>query len=658
MPLSPFAERTLARGVYAGIALLLLTPLVATPWTVFPFTVGKALYARVLVEVLFALWAVLALARPAYRAPRSGLLLLLGAGVAVALLAGAFGASWQRSLWSTYMRMQGVVDLAHWFALALVLAAMVRGARGWRLLFDAQLGVGLAVAAIAVARYHELPLPLYAGLPEAYYPRIGGTLGNPTFLGGYLLVNALLGLGLVLDGFRPAPPPPKPRRRGRRRGPPQPATAAPGAPRALGALRAAAAGLSLWALTTTGSLGALAGLVAGCACAAAAYAVLGRSRRARRAAAAAVAALGALTLALGAVAVAALAAAPGAAPDYSDRKAAQRAANPLWGRATSVDMVGLTLGRRLGNWEAGLAGFAERPLLGFGPDNYQVAFARHADGFGERPVGRDHAHNKSIEEAATKGLAGLAAYLALWGLSFAVAVRAVRRAEPGERALAVFVGAALVAHFVQQQTLFSTAATSLQHIVLLAWLAGRETAPGAPRRRALLAAAPAWLGRPAPRVAAALAAVALAGAGLWANRSVHDGAAALFDAEASGSGRFMHHLERAVAAFEPLATFPRMLLFENVAPNWPVLSRRYPAEAARLLAWSEREAPAALAAEPDNWRLHHSLTRLYAAVAVTRPDYAARAERHRRRSRELAPYFDPHLPPVGAREARRRGGRR
>ena len=44
--------------------------------------------------------------------------------------------------------------------------------------------------------------------------------------------------------------------------------------------------------------------------------------------------------------------------------------------------------------------------------------------------------------------------------------------------------------------------------------------------------------------------------------------------------------------------------------------------------------------------LHHALARLYLKVAATRPQYAARAERHLSRSRTLAPNLDPMEAPL------------
>ena len=106
----------------------------------------------------------------------------------------------------------------------------------------------------------------------------------------------------------------------------------------------------------------------------------------------------------------------------------------------------------------------------------------------------------------------------------------------------------------------------------------------------------------------------------------------------------MAELRRAIAAFEPLAVFPRILLAENVAPNWRVIRDHDEAKAFRLLAWAESEAAEALADEPENWRIHHALAKMYTAVAGTHPAFRERAGEWRRRAREVAPYQDPLMP--------------
>ena len=222
------AERALLVAVHAGLALVLLTPLVWAPETYHPFAVGKAVYARSLIAVTFALWALLALWAPRWRAPPSAILAALAASLAVAALSAWLGVSPQRSFWSTYSRMDGLVDSAHWFALALVLAGTLRGADGWNRLLNANLVVGLVAAVVTIMRFHLPEAPILGALPpEVRYPRISATTGNPTFLGAYMQVIALLAAGYLARSWcataMPPSPAPRPvggkRRKTRRRAP-------------------------------------------------------------------------------------------------------------------------------------------------------------------------------------------------------------------------------------------------------------------------------------------------------------------------------------------------------------------------------------------------------------------------------------------------------
>ena len=110
---------------------------------------------------------------------------------------------------------------------------------------------------------------------------------------------------------------------------------------------------------------------------------------------------------------------------------------------------------RLSVWRAG-KGFAERPVLGWGPENFLVAYGRHAAGYAAAAEAHDYAHNKPVEVAATTGAAGLAVWVALWGL--AVPLRAARAMAPPEKALAVFASAAVAGHLTQLMLLFDTPA--------------------------------------------------------------------------------------------------------------------------------------------------------------------------------------------------------
>lgn len=607
-------ERVLLGLIRIGIALTALTPLVVTETTLFPFVVGKALYARSVIAVVFALWVVLAVLRPAWRPPRSWIAALAACCLAAALLAAVFGSSLQRSLWSDYERMGGVVDLAHWTALLVVLIATIRTRDDIPKLLAPHIAVGTIVALVAAARHAGIPLPWFGTLPD-HSAQIGITLGNPILLGAYLQTVALLAAGLLarsLFGRRPR-----------------------GGAALARAYHAAAVGAACWAISISGSFGAVLGLGTGLVGAAMIACLLARPpRRALLAGLLAATAAGAAGAAAFGVHLLSI-------PTLEDSRTARSGirANPLVYRLVTDGGRDLqySLATRLDNWKAGTAAFADRPLIGFGPENYTVASARHAPAGGPFPGGTDKAHNMLVEHAATTGTVGLAAYVALWAAALGAIIRAAGSTATPERTLLLFAGAALVGLFVQCQTAFMAPTVSLMATLLLA-IAGRARVfaavqpptpggPSAASRRPRL--------RTAVGCAVAVAALGLAAASVGTNRAIYRAASAILDAETSSN--FMADLERSMRAFEPLANTPRLILFLNVAEQWPRLRARQPATAARLLRWAHAEARPALATEPHNWRIHDALARLADAASPDEPALAAPARHHRARVRELAP---------------------
>ncbi len=612
-------------AVLAGIALVLLTPFVVMPDVFQAYAVGKAVWSRAAIAVTFALWAGLALADPAARPPRSPLLFILGAGAAVAVLAAAAGADFQRSLWSSYERMQGVVDLLHWFAFFLVLVSVLRTTRSWRLVLALNLAAATALVLAVIARSLEIEVPFYGGHPEREARRFGGPLGNPVMLGAWLSVNAIMALGFAAAAAL--------HRNGS------------GAGRSAAALAwGAVAVLHLWGLLLAGSAAAFAGFLAGAVAAAAGFAVLApRRRRAIRLAAAALACV--------AVAGLAFAVLGGAAGGWVQHPAVQL--------LDKFDPDHPSLQGRLAAWRASLAGFAERPLLGWGPESFDVVFGRHAAGYGAVMQAHDRPHSTLFETAATTGAAGLAAWLALWAATFAAAWRTGRGLAGPIPVLALFAGAALAAHLVQTLASFDTATSRLQHMVLLAFLAfaavprdRRGEASVLPGEAVLPGAG--LLRRPAVRGALLAAALAVAGGGLATTAAIHGAARDLQTGIAEGT--FLAHFRRVVEGFEPLAGEPRRLLFLNAAPHWEELHRTRPEEAAAFAAMVAREAAAAIEAEPLNWRVERALADLYHRVAAFDPSFAGLARDHLAAAKALAPnrpILEPALEPPSALAVRR-----
>ena len=636
----PGFEPALRAALFCALGALLLTPFVVTPGTVYPFVVGKALWSRTLIEIAFALWAVLALTRPGYRPPRSWLLLLLGAGLGVSLLSAWCGVSPQRSLWSSYERMQGIVDQAHWAALAVVLASVLRTPREWRALLGASVAAGAAVACLVIARALDLELPFFGRLPEPHLPRLSGPLGHPAFLGVFMVANLVLAAGFAARAWTS----------GSAAGP------GPAGRWAAGAWGAVAAA-HLATLVVAGSVGAFAGLGAAVGFAALAFAWLTRGRR--RLAAIAVLVL----LAAGAAGIGQRFVDPGRTETVAlgavtvEHANAARTLRYLGG----VHLQRPSVQSRLAAWEAAVEGFVARPLLGWGPENFVAVFGQFGSGYADTAGAHDHAHGKAVEVAATTGAAGLAAWLALWGLALAVLLGAARAVAPPERTLVVFAAAALAGYLVQIQALFDTAVGALLATLLLAFAARLEATalprgwrPRLPARLAapVMRGAALLAGRRA-RGALGAAALALALSGMWMNQSILGAADVRNVAPGPAPPRAM---AAGIEGFPALANTYRLYLVEELARVWPKLHARDPAHAAALLEWADREGQAAVRAEPRNWRIGRGLARLWRAAAATEPGYEARARRHLARARALAPgraVFAGPLEPPAALAARR-----
>ncbi len=627
-------------GIWAGLALILLTPFVVTSQTIFPFVVGKSLYARTLIELVFVLWVLLAILtqgaakeRPGgrrtgseshsgYALPRSWLLALLAAGFGVSVLAACFGVSPQRSFWSNYERMEGVVDGLHWLAFAVVLASVLRSGREWRILLNLNLGASLAVALLAVCRYYEVGVPFFGELPERDWPRIATVLGNATYLGLYMLVNCLIALGFLARSFLTdaAEDSNGDRRRKQAATPPGRLLASLWLGRLFWGV---AAGIPLWAFTLSGSFGSLVGLVAAIAFLVSCYAVLASSRLLRR-------------IAIVAVVVVGLAVAAGVALFLTSRDGSddESPTNPLAMQLAKASIEHPSARSRISAWEAGLKGAVDRPLLGWGPENFEVVFGQYISSLGTEVENHDRAHSQIIEELVAKGLLGLLAYLAIWGFAFHALIRAAKRVDGGERALILFAGAALTGYFVQSQSLFSSTVSSLLSMLLLAFAAYIETTTRepAPRRRRWTTR---W--RKGWQAAAAATAIATVAVGVFVHHRMWSGAVSLLAVEGLGMEQALDRLEQAIADFEPLANLPRQYLFLNAEAYWPDIRRRGGDQLRRVLELVDAQAPRAQDSEPENWRIHMFLARMYRAIATTEPEYRQAAQRHRQRLLALAP---------------------
>lgn len=450
----PFDRSTIRRGlvglVAAKVALLIVT-FDVTQTMAHPFDLAKAIVSRALVGPMVVALAIALITYGWAILPRSRVHVLVGAYAAVAVLATAFASDPYLALFGD-QRYLGLTALADLLVLYLCVAVAFRERTDWLVLGAALFGAGLlSIAYGALQALHADPL----GWALVDRIRPFGTIGNPDTFG--LLLSLLFGLGggaVVAGGGR--------------------------------GIRPAGAALCLAAVAVSAAVatrGTAAGMLAGLAIAAA-LAVRVQVRPNAR-----------LRVAFGALAVAAV-------------LGAALSATYLGERVRATVEVGLNTQDRFALYGAALAAIAERPLVGYGTDDFRVAFVRHRPTNSDElfPVGAaaDSAHSWVLQTAATVGVPGLIVLVALAGMFFVSSWRLAGT----ERLPAVPLIAGAAAYFAHGALTVGTLGVDWFPWVAFAAVAARARPPdlsSRPIRRV-----------PAPVVATAFALVAVIGiAAAW-----------------------------------------------------------------------------------------------------------------------------------------------
>lgn len=631
--------------VRLGIATVLLTPLIVSQSTLFPFIVGKALFARSVITVTFAAWLILIWRNPEHRPAKSlivyaGLIWLL-----ISLVASFTGVSQVRSFWSNYERMQGVIDQTHWLAFIVIAGSVFRNMSAWRALLTINLSVAATVCSLGlVDRYGDFDMTTF-GVGDSTY--VSSTTGNSSYLGIYTAISAVTGVGLVVHSLASTRALSAAQRRRNRRLKNQHRSGRRAAPtmsaRLLQALWIAATLLCLWCLWLTAARSALFGLGAGLVILSVGYILRGTPGIVRRAA---FLSLAAMLTALALIAILRFTTVLDPLVDLSVML--QR----LEKVGRGADDFSAT--KRTKALEADVKAFQERPILGWGTENYFVAWGRHVENAEDRrPRNFDHAHNKLTQELVTKGLLGLLSYLLLWSALIYVLYRSLRRSRTPDDLLVLAIGAALLSFFAMSLFQVDHPTANMLFALLAAyavsderWLRSTADNHNATRSTGLLAGirvvtarmvtARRILQKPVGSVLLSAGIICLAGLVLYnynlkpfrAAQMANTGFTALSWHEAD------EHLSDAANSFPPLANFPRETLTKRATGEVTGLSEPDLAEAILTI---ESENEQIFKTEPQNWISSIELAYFYQLVTLRDITYLDIATRQMEEAVRLAP---------------------
>lgn len=326
----------------------------------FPFITGKNFWFRIIVDVTFIAWTLLALYEPKFRPKWSWLLGSFGALLVVMFFANLFGMHPSSSFWSNFERMDGYVSLVHTFLYFVVLGSVMLTKELWRRLLNVSLVVAFAVALYGLAQY--------GGLIDGT-TRIDSRLGNAAYMAVYMLFHIFFAFWLFVESKKPG----------------------------IKVVYALLALMFTFVLIETGTRGTAVGLAAGVFVMSGYIAIFGKEFREFRKYA-----IGAFVLLLLAV-----------GGFVAGRDSAFVQSNPNFARIANISFDDLTI--RATIWGAAIQGVAERPVLGYGQSNFNFVFNKYYDpALYAQEEWFDRGHNIFIDWLITGGILGLLAYLSIF----------------------------------------------------------------------------------------------------------------------------------------------------------------------------------------------------------------------------------------------------
>jgi len=358
-------ENFLRGAILTGIFAIPFLAFVVSTSLFFPFITGKNFGFRIIVEVIFALWILLAYANEAYRPKFSWIMATSAFFVAVVFLADIFGVNPTRSLWSNFERMEGFVSLIHVFAYFIVVGSVLTKDLWLRFL---QTSIG---ASVIMALYGWIQ---YAGGAEINQGgvRLDGRFGNAAYLGGYLLFNAFLTAFLMTRTKKYD---------------------------WLWWTYSCAIILQIVIMFLTETRGSMLGLFVGISVSSLLFIFLNKKQPALK------------WIAVGAVSFVALFMI--IVFQFKNTDFIKNSA-PL-SRLASISLTESTVASRFMVWNMALEGFKERPILGWGQDNFNVVFNKYynPDMYNQEQW-FDRAHDIFLDWLIAAGFFGLFSYLLLF----------------------------------------------------------------------------------------------------------------------------------------------------------------------------------------------------------------------------------------------------
>ena len=168
-----------------GTYLALFTPFIFIRDYFFPFVVPKTIFFRIVVDIIFIAYILLVISNSRYRPKFTPLTITITAFLGILILTSLTGINFEKSFWSVFERMAGLLTFFHLYAFYIILSSVFKERKYWERILSVSISVGILIC-------------LYTLTSEEAASRGGGTLGNTSFLSAYLLFNIFFAIILFL----------------------------------------------------------------------------------------------------------------------------------------------------------------------------------------------------------------------------------------------------------------------------------------------------------------------------------------------------------------------------------------------------------------------------------------------------------------------------
>lgn len=417
-------DNKLEKIIKYGIILAFLLPLAFTSRTFFPWHFGKTILFQILAGSLL----VLALLDLNINRKKLFKLNWLDKSImllSLALIASAiFGVDFNRSFWGDQQRAQGIFTWLHFVIFYFVIRQYYVNIKDWKILSYCVVCIGLISCFFAWFGGYFSSLNSII----TYTKQLGGMIGNPIFFGNYLTVPTFLSFVLFFIET------------GKKR---------------YGFLIAGL--LLVLTLIFTKSAGVVLGFIFGLFAVWLLYIFFSDSKKYKKV----VVAIGMILL----VCVGGL---------FFLVSTNQKIINfPMVTEIFNLDPNSFTANTRILTWQIALKGFLEKPIFGWGWNNFQNLFDNNYNPeflkFSFAETIWDKPHNFFLEVLSTAGAVGFFSYIFLLVISFSYLCKMIKNVkDQNMRSVYILIAGCLCAYLVQISFSFETSNSLLNWFFLLA----------------------------------------------------------------------------------------------------------------------------------------------------------------------------------------------